>query len=72
MTTWDTAEGGPCFFRPTQLTQKDNPIYKNDKSKLAVSSCVETNGKAAGLGFKVRAFFSKKKHQYINPILRYG
>merc|ERR1719228_836738 len=47
---WDTEEGGPCFFRPTSKSHKDNPIYKTDKSNWPVDPCVETNGQPEGLG----------------------
>ena len=56
METWDTEDGGPCFFRPSHSSHIDNPIYKTIKENWPLKECIESNNKAPGLGRKVRVF----------------
>ena len=58
MSTWDTEDGGPCFFRPTLIGHYDNPIYKTNKNNWPLKECIKTNNIPLGLGQKVRVFLN--------------
>ena len=60
METWDTEDGGPCFFRPSSINHIDNPIYKTNKEEWPLGECIESNNKAQGLGRKVGVFLRNK------------
>ena len=60
METWDTEDGGPCFFRPARINHFDNPIYKTNKNNWPLKECIETNEKPQGKGRKVRVFLKNK------------
>ena len=63
--TWNTTDGGPCFFRPTNSLHSDNPMYKTVGTKYrAVQDCVENDKNYPnnwGLGRRVKAFFEIPK-----------
>ena len=44
MYEWDTPDGGPCFFRPTDVWQKENPSLNNAQTK-PVWQCHDRDGK---------------------------